>query len=445
MKKKIFGYMFYSLAMLIILLYIFLTIDPYRIIPFETTIIFVLLVCIFIYIGGILLSKYYHNKKPLKFNLWLFFILYILLLIDLTLLDLSWGRHGFLLTTPNFEYLKNSINLIPFKTIYEYLIKNFNNLTTTSIIFYNIFGNFIALMPMAFFLPLLFKKENKFSNFFLTIFLIVFGIELTQLFGLVGRFDVDDIILNVSGALTMFGILKIKTLNNLIRNIFLLEKNKIDYKKLIKLLIIFALIFLILIAIIKYHNHLYSKNLDTLHYEMKIIDESNSCTQTLDKFYEDDLYTYYFPFEKSNQVYAIINDKDKYLVKDLLNNNPSPYSVDITKIEERFKFYKIDYIKENKYEYTTLNIDLIEDGNSYYTPNITIKNSDEQIIKTKLDYKNALIKDHKYIINLHFIPLKTGNSELTIIITDDNSNELSMKKYKVEVDKDLNVKYELIV
>ena len=216
MKKKIFGYLLYGSALFLVVFHIINAIRPNVIIDFETTIVFIVISCLLIYFGGLLLFKYYKNDKPLKINLWIFFGLYLLLFINLTLFDSSWGRS------------EESINLIPFRTIYEFLIENFNNLTTSKTIFYNILGNFVALMPMAFFLPLLFKKENKFKTFFLTILLITLGIELLQLFGGVGRFDIDDIILNVSGSLIMFKILKIKTIDDLVKNIFLLEKNKID-------------------------------------------------------------------------------------------------------------------------------------------------------------------------------------------------------------------------
>ena len=157
MKKKIFGCLFYSLAVVLVTLYIGVALQPTVTLDTTTTLVIAIISCLLIYFGGVLLSKYYKNDKPLKINLWLFFALYLLLFVDLTLLDTAWGRQG-LFVSFNLEYLKDSVNLIPFSTIYEYLIENFNNLTNTSVIFYNIFGNFVALMPMAFFLPLLFKR-----------------------------------------------------------------------------------------------------------------------------------------------------------------------------------------------------------------------------------------------------------------------------------------------
>lgn len=50
--------------------------------------------CLFLYFGGLLLSKYNDNNKYMKINLWIFFGLYLLLLITLTLFDSMWGRNG---------------------------------------------------------------------------------------------------------------------------------------------------------------------------------------------------------------------------------------------------------------------------------------------------------------------------------------------------------------
>ena len=59
-------------------------------------------------------------------------------------------------------------------------------------------------------------------------FLIILSIEFIQLIKSSGRFDIDDIILNLSGELLMFRILKINSINKLVRKIFLLENNKIS-------------------------------------------------------------------------------------------------------------------------------------------------------------------------------------------------------------------------
>ena len=442
MEKKIFGYLLYVLALLLDAYYIVNAINPNISIDFEITMLFIIISCLLIYFGGFLLSKSYKNDKPLKINLWLFFSLYILLFVYLTLFDSNWGRQG-LFASLNFEYLKESINLIPFRTIYEYLIENFNNLTDTSVIFCNILGNFVALMPMAFFLPLLFKKQNKFKIFFLTMLLIILGIELLQLFGGVGRFDIDDVILNIGGSLIMFKVLKIKTINNLIKNIFLLEKNKIDKRKLAIIIVVFLSICISIFTLIKYHDKLYQNNLDILQYQMKIVDESDTCGDNK-VFYEDDFYTYYYSCANNDEVYAIINEKDKYLVKDLLNNNINTYQVKIEDVEEALKEAKIDYIKKSKYTYITFDMVLPKINNSYTTPDIEITINNKDILDYKLDKKRALFEHGIYSINLHLIPLKNGNTNIYITFKNAETKEIIYYyEYSISIDKDLNVKYEI--
>ena len=115
--------------------------------------------CVCLYFGGFLLSKYRKDNKYMKINLWIFFVLYLLLFITLTLFDQSWGRNGLTIVNWSKEMVNNythrSMNLIPFKTIIEY-IRKFDSLLDTRAVMFNLLGNVVACMPFAFFLPLLF-------------------------------------------------------------------------------------------------------------------------------------------------------------------------------------------------------------------------------------------------------------------------------------------------
>ena len=118
--------------------------------------------------------------------------------------------------------MENQVNLTPFKTIISYF-DAFNQALNTRTLLLNLYGNFIVCMPLSLFLVLLFKKQNKIWVFIITIILTVLGIEVFQLVTLSGSFDIDDIILNLSGAIIFYFVLKIKSVKGLIRNIFLLE------------------------------------------------------------------------------------------------------------------------------------------------------------------------------------------------------------------------------
>lgn len=67
--------------------------------------------------------------------------------------------------------------------------------------FANLIGNILAFIPLSYMLPRVYKPAKKFMICMFLSFLVVLGIELFQLLTAFGVFDVDDIILNMSGAL----------------------------------------------------------------------------------------------------------------------------------------------------------------------------------------------------------------------------------------------------
>ncbi len=73
----------------------------------------------------------------------------------------------------------------------------------------------IAFAPMGIFLPILFKKQNKLKNFILTNMAIILAIESLQFLSLTDHFDIDDLILNLLGSLIIYGLYKIKKINQL--------------------------------------------------------------------------------------------------------------------------------------------------------------------------------------------------------------------------------------
>lgn len=210
---------FYLIGVIVFSYYMYLKLAP-RVGMDETDrIILLFLLALFFYLGTFLLSKYLKSNKPMKIYLYTIFILYIITLIQLTLFDSDYGRVGlnfFDWCKENFEvYLKNN-NLIPFKTIIEYIARQ------DRVALINLFGNILAFAPMGFFLPLLFKKQNKLKNFILTNITIILTIEVLQFLSLSGSFDIDDLILNLLGALLIYGLYKIKKINKVIHKLFLM-------------------------------------------------------------------------------------------------------------------------------------------------------------------------------------------------------------------------------
>lgn len=191
-------------------------------------ILLLVIACLFIYLSGyILVKKLEFSKKILNINLFIYFIVYTITIITLTLFDEIFGRQGLVIVNWNKEllnsYLKYSFNIIPFNTIKLYINGYINGYVNLKVFSINIFGNLVALMPYGMFIPLIFKKINKYYKFLILMIILVIGIEMLQFITLSGSCDIDDLILNVMGASIIYFICQITFVKNLINKIFLFK------------------------------------------------------------------------------------------------------------------------------------------------------------------------------------------------------------------------------
>jgi len=178
----------------------------------------------------------------------------------------------------------------------------------------------------------------------------------------------------------------------------------------------------------------YDNNLDDWmskrNYKLEIIDETKNCDTALELFYESELYEYYFSCIKSDYVYARINDEEKYLVKELLNNNPTDYIISIGLFERA----GLDFIKKEKYQ----KIVVYYKGNTYISHE---KICDESILEIGWGISEQGIT--KNIQEIFLIPKKEGVTILSFDIYDSSSSELVKTiKYKIMIDNNLKVTYE---
>ena len=173
----------------------------------------------FLYNAMRLLGRLHPSKEKLiiKLFLWAVFIFYLFFLFQLTFNVLR-GDSVLIFSNKQLmdSYLKNRINFIPFKSI----IEPFKGGYSIRYILINIFGNIAALAPMGFFLPVLFPFSRKLLPFTISVSLVVVFIEFTQFLFTVGSVDIDDLVLNVSGAVILFLILKIPFIKKLIDKLF---------------------------------------------------------------------------------------------------------------------------------------------------------------------------------------------------------------------------------
>ncbi len=142
-------------------------------------------------------------KKALKIVFSVSFIVYLLLLSSILFL----GSRGFAWDGMSLtDYIRQSSNFIPFKTISMYLQALSDGRMNMDIPIKNLLGNFILFMPMGVYLPFFIRKTNSIILFTVSMTAMLITIEIIQVITRRGSFDIDDYILNMLGALIGFGI-----------------------------------------------------------------------------------------------------------------------------------------------------------------------------------------------------------------------------------------------
>lgn len=177
-----------------------------------------LLICSIIFIS-LRFTWLIKNKKGVNFHnelmMFLFGIYVLCIFYVVTFQDVDWSTSNF----------------IPFKEIFRY---DFG----TRLFYKNVIGNMMMFMPYGLFITY-FLKTKKVSLILFLSFILSLTIEITQFF--IGRvFDIDDIMLNLIGALIGFYLFRI--INNIKEKLPKVLKKSIFYSViLIIIMIIFVL------------------------------------------------------------------------------------------------------------------------------------------------------------------------------------------------------------
>ena len=152
-------------------------------------------------------------KKVIKAILAISFIFYLIVL-----LSILFFRGSFIYSEMSLlEYIKYSTNIIPFKSIIRYTKALFDRSMNMSIPITNLVGNLILFLPMGIYLPFFIKKINKMGIYSIYIIILIFLVEIIQLLTRRGIFDIDDLILNLSGALIGYVIWKNKIIQAILK------------------------------------------------------------------------------------------------------------------------------------------------------------------------------------------------------------------------------------
>lgn len=132
------------------------------------------------------------------------FVLYVLLLTQL----LFFSRTSRFFSDWETYWNYSMVNYIPLGTILRY-IRAIGKGIIPMTAFVNLFGNLLLFVPMGLLLPILFSKLKTFWRFFLVVLAAALLIELAQLGLRCGSCDVDDLLLNLVGAIAAFFVLRI--------------------------------------------------------------------------------------------------------------------------------------------------------------------------------------------------------------------------------------------
>ncbi|WP_026907595.1 VanZ family protein [Paucisalibacillus globulus] len=153
-------------------------------------------------------------KKVSKVVFRISFLLYLIALVFLLFIDSRayyWQDISFL------NYIKESSNVVPFKTISTYIKALFDQSMNLDIPIKNLGGNLVMFLPMGIYLPYFIKRLSKIRLFLASMVTVLFMVEIIQLITRKGSFDIDDFILNMLGALIGFTIWNSKVIQKLLK------------------------------------------------------------------------------------------------------------------------------------------------------------------------------------------------------------------------------------
>lgn len=115
-----------------------------------------------------------------------------------------------------------AVNLKPFATI-ESLLGVWNSPWYGDYSFTNLIGNLVAFLPFACFVRM-FYPNLKARSFFGYMSLLIIAVECLQLLSFTGSMDIDDYLLNISGAMLGFAVCSIPFIKNLLMKLKHLDK-----------------------------------------------------------------------------------------------------------------------------------------------------------------------------------------------------------------------------
>lgn len=186
--------------------------------PIITAVIVFAILVFFLWIPWLIYTYRKYGFLPLSLMIISFtFVFYILSALFLVLLPLPESRNTCAMQNPNTVHY----SLVPFQFIEDILKGNWLDLKNPASYmlifkqsaFYQVFFNFLLLLPLGVYLRYYLVNKNKWWKAGITVFLVSLFFEITQLTGIYGiyncayrLFDVDDLMSNTFGGIIGFFI-----------------------------------------------------------------------------------------------------------------------------------------------------------------------------------------------------------------------------------------------
>ena len=159
-------------------------------------------VCIALYVGGRLWCVGEAQTRRIMLpTCTMIFALYCVLLLDVVLFDSVWFDRE--------PEAVRTLNLVPFRIIVAFVRSMFGSKGLFLQAVWNVGGNFVLFMPLSLFLPLCARWTGKWYGVLGIGLCAVLSVELAQYLTARGNADIDDVILNLSGMMAVWGILHI--------------------------------------------------------------------------------------------------------------------------------------------------------------------------------------------------------------------------------------------
>ena len=170
------------------------------------------------------LAEKSERRRAVRFVFFALFLFYIAVLLGALIVsrvdysNFSQARADYL---ANFELMTN---FHPLETVRLYINAIKYNYIGMEIPLSNLVGNAMLFMPMAVFLPCLFRPMRKLWRFMLVMFLLLVAVEALQLLLACGSCDIDDVLLNLLGTLIVFFLIKIPFVHRLLVRLYLMPE-----------------------------------------------------------------------------------------------------------------------------------------------------------------------------------------------------------------------------